>query len=61
MDVTTGHKFYLCDTWQETDFRKASRGGIFGHRYFDLEQVLQSKVPQDGNVLAERLRKCTWE
>ena len=61
MDVTTGHKFYLCDTWQETDFRKTSPGGIFGHRYFDLEEVLESKVPLDVNALADRLRQRTWE
>lgn len=60
-DLTTGHKFYLCDTLQETDFRKTSRGGIMGHRYFDLEEVLGTKVPQDVNSLAASLRQHTWE
>jgi hypothetical protein len=31
-DLTTGHRFYLCDIFQATDFRKTSRGGIMGHR-----------------------------
>jgi hypothetical protein len=59
--VATGHKFYLCDRLQETNFRKTSRGGIMGHRYFDLEEVLETTVSQDVSVLAASLRLRTWE
>jgi hypothetical protein len=59
-DLTAGHKFYLCDALQETNFRKTSRGGIMGHRYFDLEKVLETRVPQDVSVLAASLRQHTW-
>jgi hypothetical protein len=45
----------------ETGFRKTNPGGMFGHRYFDLEKVLGSKVPQDLNALAALLRKHTWK
>lgn len=60
-DLSTGHKFYLCDAMQETDFRKTSPGGIWGHRYFDLEEVLGGKIPDNLSELAERLRRLTWE
>jgi hypothetical protein len=60
-DITTGHKFYLCDQMQETAFRKTSPGGIWGHRYFDLETVLGGQIPNGLGELAGRLRGCTWE
>jgi hypothetical protein len=60
-DITAGHKFYLCDTVEPTDFRKTSRGGIMGHRYFDLEDVLGSSLPHDLATLAALLRQHQWE
>ncbi|SRR5712692_1742445 len=60
-DITFGHKFYLCDALQETDFRKTSHGGIMGHRYFDLEEVLENRVPEDMSALAASLRQRTWK
>ena len=60
-DITTGHKFYLCDRLVETDFHKTSSGGIMGHRYFDLEKVLGVKIPSSTDDLASALREQTWE
>ncbi len=60
-DLSTGHKFYLCDGMEETAFRKTSAGGIMGHRYFDLETVLGGKLPDTLGELAERLRQQTWQ
>lgn len=59
-DLTNGHKFYLCDTLEETDFSKTSPGGIMGHRYFDLERVLDSEIPTNVDDLAVRLRQHMW-
>lgn len=60
-DISNGHRFYLCDTFQPTDYHKTSRGGIMGHRYFDLEKVLGSKVPEDVSILAAMLRQHEWK
>jgi hypothetical protein len=60
-DLTTGHRFYLCDTVEPTDFRKASRGGIMGHRYFDLDEILGDEPPRDLGALAAMLRQHQWE
>jgi hypothetical protein len=60
-DLTTGHKFYLCDSLEPTDFLKISPGGIVGHRNFDLEKVLGNKVPKDLSTIARSLRQRTWE
>ncbi len=54
-------KFYLCDAMVETEFSKTSPGGIMGHRYFDLGEVLNGEIPTDIGKLATQLRQCTWE
>jgi hypothetical protein len=59
-NLTNGHKFYLCDTLEGTDFSKTSPGGIMGHRYFDLERVLDSEIPTNVDELAVRLRQHMW-
>ncbi len=33
------HRFYLVDTFVETDLRKESSGGMMGHRYFDIPEL----------------------
>jgi hypothetical protein len=60
-DVSYEHKFFLCDEMKETDFRKTSPGGIPGHRYFDLEEVLGGTLPTALDNLANKLREHTWE
>ncbi len=60
-DITSGHKFYLCDSMGPTEFRKTSSGGIMGHRYFDLEHVLGSSLPKDLTSLATALRGHEWK
>jgi hypothetical protein len=60
-DVSTGHKFYLCDRLSETEFRKESPGGIQGHRYLDLREFLGPDIPDDEKQLASRLRECAWQ
>jgi hypothetical protein len=60
-DLRVGHKFYLFDSIEETDFHKKSSGGIMGHRYFDLEEVLDAKPPDDLAKLAALLRQHTWK
>jgi hypothetical protein len=52
--------FFLCDEMEETDFAKTSQGVIWGKRYFDLENVLGTKVPYSISELALLLRKHTW-
>lgn len=59
-DIARGHKFYLCDSMEDTDFRKPTPGGIMGHRYFDLKQVLGHDVPKNLSTLAAELRQREW-
>jgi hypothetical protein len=60
-NLSADHQFFLCDALYDTDFSKNSNGGIFGHRYFDLEKVLKAKPPLDVKDLAKQLKGHTWE
>jgi hypothetical protein len=59
-DLTSGHKFFLCDKLYETDFRKESRGGIQGHRRINLQEIL-GDVPNNAGDLAKLLYAQTWK
>lgn len=60
-DISNGHKFYLCDKMAETDFRKTSSGGMPGHRYFDLGEVLNREELPDIVEIGKLLKCRTWE
>jgi hypothetical protein len=59
----SGLKYYILpkNCTYETDFRKISHGGIQGYRYKDLRDYLTLKEYNDVKLLAEELRKVTWE
>jgi hypothetical protein len=59
--LTKNHQFFLCDSLEESDFRKTSPGGLWSKRYFDLEEVLGSPVPSSISELARLLRKHEWK
>jgi hypothetical protein len=59
-DLTTGHKFFLCDDMRDTLFRKSTPRGIQGHRYFDLRDFMPDGVPSNLPEIAERLASLNW-
>ena len=59
-NITSGHKFYMFDEWATTSFSKVSHGGIMGHRYFDLREVLGPEFQASTSKIAELLRGRTW-
>lgn len=46
------HTFYVCSDMAETAFDKDSRGGIAGHRYFDLRRL---RLPNDTSLSSEAI------
>ncbi len=59
-DITTGHRFYLCDEWQTTNYRKTSPGGIQGARMLDLRKAFQQGLPTTLSEIAHGLTRATW-
>jgi hypothetical protein len=59
-DITSGHKFYLCDSMEDTEFAKNSSYGIRGHRMFNLDSLLGGSVPKNLKGIADSLRKAHW-
>lgn len=60
-DISAGHKFFLCDEFVATDFRKAGRGGIMGHRYLNLQEYLPSPRRMTLADVAAGLNGKTWK
>lgn len=58
--IKTNFRFFLLSNLTDTDFKKASPGGIRSLRYLNLESVL-GKVPDDIKMVAEQLRTKTWQ
>jgi len=58
--VAEGHKFFLLKDFSKTSFKKKSSGGIFRVRYFDLEKVLENKVPESVPEIANALNGLNW-
>ncbi len=59
-DVTTGHRFFLVESFHPTEFRKESPGGMLNHRYFDLGEVLEREPLPHVEEIAQRLSGKTW-
>ena len=61
--VREGHRFYLFDEFEETEFWKASKGGLLRGRprnlsiWLDYEDKKEYKTAE----VAEKLRKCSFE
>jgi len=58
-----GLKFYILpeNSTYVTDFRKTSSGGIQGYRYKDIRDYLTLKDYNNGELIAEELKKVTWK
>jgi hypothetical protein len=59
-NIALGHRFYLCDEWEPTEFRKSTHGGIMGHRLIDLREVLGTSIPKNTGEIAKDLQGRTW-
>jgi hypothetical protein len=60
-DIRRKFQFFLCDDMCQTQFSKSSRGGMQGHRYFDLRNYFPGGIPVHLAEIAARLRSHQWE
>lgn len=58
-DLTSGTRFFCVANFFETEFKKTSPGGIMGGRYWDITEQLKSASSDE--ILAQNLRKDTWD
>lgn len=60
--IYEGHRFFIVPKFYETAFKKTSSGGLIGAKYFDLTEFgLEEKELLNSELIAEKLRKETWE
>lgn len=57
------HRYYVVDAFTLTDFRKATSGGMMGHRYFDIEDLGEKRLPSraPGSLAAQALDGRTFD
>ncbi len=55
------HKYFIVDKFYETDYKKTSIGGIQGHRYSNLKDVLEVDKLPPLEEISKELRKKEWK
>lgn len=55
------HKYTIVEKFYETDYIKKSKGGIMGHRYQNLKDILKVTDLPDDEKIAELLKGKEWE
>ncbi|WP_026914229.1 hypothetical protein [Christiangramia portivictoriae] len=59
-NIRKNQKFFCVDNFHETDFKKKSKNGLFGKKYFNLEKELKKDSFKDTAEIAELLKNITW-
>lgn len=54
------HRYFFVDQFYDTHFRKVSKGGAMGTKFFDLSELLGIDSPIETNKIAEELSKQVW-
>ena len=56
-------RYYIVDKFEQTDFKKKTRGGMMGHRYFDIETLVGKRLPPNApsSLAADILRGCAYD
>ncbi len=54
------HRYFFVNKFYDTDYKKTTKGGLWGARVFDLTEVLGKEDIPDTEKLAELLKKETW-
>ena len=54
------HRFFLVDKYYETKYKKTSKYGMMGARYFDLAEILGDYIPDNTRDIAKKLSELEW-
>lgn len=62
-NISEGHKFFCVDKFHPTKFWKNTPNGLFGRRYFDINEYIGHKSDEILDTLeyAEKLKTIDWE
>ena len=59
-NIKKNNKFFCVEEFIKTNFKKTSKGGLFGKRYFNLNQQLGKSDFENTREIAELLKTQTW-
>lgn len=62
-NISIGHKFFCVDKFYLTEFRKNTPNGLFGRRYFYINDYVDCSSDEilETSYYAEKLKKVDWE
>ena len=58
--IDSGGRFFLVDKFYETKYKKESKYGLQGAKYFDIAEIIDGEIPENTKDLAEELNNYTW-
>lgn len=59
-DIKKNNKFFCVEEFIRTNYKKTSKGGLFGKRYFNLNQELNKRDFENTKEIAELLKSKKW-
>jgi len=59
-NIKINNKFFCVEEFIETDFKKVSKGGLFGKKYFNLNQYLKKDMFKNTSEISDLLNTSTW-
>jgi len=59
-NISQNHKFFCVDKFIPTDFKKMSKNGLLGKKYFNLNSMLGKEKFENTNEIAELLKLHKW-
>lgn len=59
-DIKKNHKFFCVDNFVKTDYKKISKRGLFGKKYFNLNRRLSRGNFESTEEIAELLKTENW-
>ncbi len=60
-NISKGHKFFCVQKFYRTNFKKNTPNGLFGRKYFDLEDYMMIEGEVETEIIAEQLKKIDWD
>lgn len=60
-NIRENHKFFCVTNFEKTDFRKTSKNGLFGKKYFNLSYVIENIKEKNTIEIAELLKEKDWK
>lgn len=60
-DIAQNHQFFCVNKFAPTQFRKITKGGLYGRKYFNLNKILNKNEFENIEEIANMLNEKKWQ